>query len=107
MNSPDDKAKEFERRERELKEREQMIRLREIESELYQPASTPVYSTTKHQPPEKTAKRWKKLANIGKFFLLVVAVIVGMKVASWLAGAIIVGSIAFVGYKLFLEGDRK
>lgn len=107
MNSPDDKLKEIERREQELKEREQIIRLREMEEELYQPPLSPTHSTTQHQPAEKAPKRGKKLVKIGKFFLLVVAVIVGMKVASWLAGAIIVGSIAFVGYKLFLEGDRK
>lgn len=107
MTTPEEKERELERRERELREREQAIRLKELEEELNKTDDPPYYETQKHEPQEGKLKRWsKKLAKIGKFLGIVVAVIVSVKVAAWLTSVIIIGAIAWVGYKLFLEDDR-
>ncbi len=105
MNSHNnDQEDEFQRLERELQERERAIRLREIEAEINQP---PLYQTQKQQPPESSLKqRYGQLVNIGKFLGLVVAVVVAFKIASTLASVILVGAVAWVAYKLFLERDR-
>jgi hypothetical protein len=104
MNSQDDRENELQRRERELKAREHALRLRELETEVNQP---PLYPTVKHQEPEKPVKPWYgKLVNLGKFLALIVAVVVGIKLATSLATVLIVGTGAWVGYKLFLESDR-
>jgi hypothetical protein len=61
----------------------------------------------KHQAPESSPKRWYgQLVNVGKFLGLVIAVVVSIKVASSLAYVIMIGAIAWVAYKLFLERDR-
>ncbi|MDY6938854.1 MAG: hypothetical protein SWY16_14420 [Cyanobacteriota bacterium] len=107
MATPEERERELERRERELREREQAIRLKELEEELSTPEDTPYYTTQKHEPQEGKLKRWsRKLANIGKFLGIVVAVIVSLKIAAWLTSVIIVGGVGWVGYKLFLEDDR-
>ena len=104
MNSQDNQDNELRRRERELKEREHQIRLREIEAEINQP---PLHKTQKHQPPESSVKRWYgKLLSVGKFLAVVVAVVVAFKVAVSLAYVVIVGAVAWVAYKIFLEKDR-
>ena len=104
MNSQDNQDNELRRRERELKEREHQIRLREIEAEINQP---PLHQTQKHQSPESSVKQWYgKLLGVGKFLAVVVAVVVAFKVAASLAYVVIVGAVAWVAYKIFLERDR-
>lgn len=106
MNSQNDQENEFQRVERELHERERAIRLRDIEAEINE-AQPPTYQTKKHQPPESSLKqRYRQLLNVGKFFLLVVAVAVSFKIASSLATVILVGGVSWVAYKLFFERDR-
>ena len=105
---PHQKAKEEElrRREAELKTRELQIRMRELEAELEE---TPVQPTYKHEEPQKPTKKqtwYKRIPNIAKFLLMVLLVIVVMRIASWLFAAVLVLGLAFVGYKLFLEGGR-
>jgi Flp pilus assembly protein TadB len=104
MNFRNDKHKELQRREQELQAREQEIRLRELEAEINQPA---LYQTVKHRDSKGSLKqRFGQLVTIGKFLAIVVAVVVGIKIGTWLASLIIVGSVAWVVYKLFFEGDR-
>ncbi|NEP01382.1 MAG: DUF3040 domain-containing protein [Symploca sp. SIO2E9] len=109
MNSQDDKHKDLQRRERELQEREHSIRLREIEAELYK-QQPPLHQTVPLQKPQKSEgwlKRWqKRMVRLGKFAALIVVVVISYKVAVQLAGVIIVGTIAFVSYKLFIESDK-
>ncbi|MGK7872732.1 MAG: hypothetical protein AB4426_05285 [Xenococcaceae cyanobacterium] len=110
MNSHDDRDKELQRREKELQERERAIRLRELETEIYgkeEAQELPLYQTTKHEPPEGLLKRWgRKLANIAKFAGIVIAVVVAVKIATWLAMTILVGAVGWVAYKIFLEKDE-
>lgn len=106
MSSNRDREQELQRRELELQEREREIRLRELEAEIYQ-EQPPIHQTTKHEPPQKPKKPWlRKLVNIGKFFALVVVVILSIRVALWLAYASMVLGIAFIAYQLFFDGKR-
>lgn len=98
------KEEELGRREAELKARELQIRMRELEAEL---DATPVHPTYKHEKPSPKKRNWlKQLPSIGKFLLMVVAVIVAIRIATWLATAVLILGLGWVGYKLFLEGDR-
>ena len=102
MNSQDDQENKLRRREQELQAREHAIRLRELEAEI-----TPLSQTVKHQEPESSRKRWYgKLVSVGKFLAIIVAVVVSIKIATGLASVIMVGAVAWVAYKLFLESDR-
>ncbi|MDP8964247.1 MAG: hypothetical protein M3O33_09745 [Cyanobacteriota bacterium] len=104
MNSQDDKENELRRRERELQAREQAIRLRELDAEINQP---PLLQTAKHREPNSSLKPWYgKLVNVGKFLAVVVTVVIAIRVATWLATVIMVGAVAWVAYKIFLESDR-
>lgn len=104
MSSQDDQENELQRLERQLKEREHALRLREIEAEINQP---PIHETVKHKEVERAPKRWYgKIVPVVQFLAIVVAVVVAMRVAMALAYAVIVGAIAWIAYKLFLERDR-
>lgn len=109
MKSPEDKSRELARREQELRERENWLRLQEIEAELQQ-GEPPLYQTVPLQEAssEKPVKQWKqKLILAAKFFGLVIVAVAAVKVAAWMANLVIVGLVAFAGYKLFLEPQRK
>lgn len=109
MNSPNDKEAELRRREKELQEREQSIRLREMEAELYQKEqpSSSLAPTRKHEKPAgNLQQRYRQLFNVAKFLGIVVAVVIAVRIASWLAMIVMVGGVAWVAYKLFLEKDR-
>ena len=109
MNSQENRDKDLQRREKALQERERAIRLRELESELYQ-QDLPLQKTVPLQPKKQTEgwlKRWqRRLFKLGKFAALIIVVIISYKLAVQLAGVIIVGTIAFVSYKLFIEPDK-
>ncbi|MGQ4645998.1 DUF3040 domain-containing protein [Lyngbya aestuarii] len=109
MNSQNDQNKSLQRRQQELEEREQAIRLRELEAELYR-KEPPLYQTVSQDSQEKREsllKQWqRKLGRVAKFAALILVVIASYKIAVQLAGIIIVGTIAFVSYKLFLESDK-
>ena len=98
------KDRELQQREAELRKREIKIRMRELEAELEQP--TPVQATVTTDEPLSGRPWYKRLPDIGKFCLIVLAVIVAVRLATWLATAVMILGIAWAGYKLFLEGDR-
>lgn len=105
MNNPTDKEQELEQKERELRERERQIRLREMEDELYQ-KEAPLYETSKYSAPEKASPPWyRKLIRIGKFAGIVVAVVAAAYIGVWVAAAILVLTVAFVGYKIMFSGN--
>ncbi len=111
MNSPNSREEEIRRREKELQEREYALRLRELETEIYQqakPGEPPILPTVKHQPTESAMQqRLRQVINVVKFLGIVVAVVVAVRIASALAYAVIIGAIAWIGYKVFLEkGNR-
>lgn len=110
MNSPNRKEEELQQREKELQEREHALRLRELEAELYQQSPTsepPISPTSKHREPEgKLNQRFRQVVTVVKFLGIVIAVVVAVRIATWLATAVMVGGIAWIAYKLFLEKDR-
>ena len=109
MDSPDKKARELRHREQELRKREQEIRLRELESEIDR--SVPEHLTSKYEEPDSQVngklKKWRrKIIAAAQFTGIVIAVVVAVRIASWLATALIVGGIALIAYKMFIEEDR-
>ncbi|NET59876.1 MAG: hypothetical protein F6K47_28125 [Symploca sp. SIO2E6] len=104
MNSQDNQDQDLQRREQELKAREEALRLRELESEINQP---PLYHTSKEPPPEKSKKRWvSKLIRTGQFLGIVIVVIIAVRVAVQLAYLVMIGAIAWVVFKIFVDKGR-
>lgn len=104
MNSQDSKDEYLQQRERELQEREQALCLREIEAEINQPLS----ATAKHHKSKWSLnRRYKPIVEVAKFVGIVIAVVVVVRVVSRLAGAVIIGAIAWFGYTLFFKGNRR
>jgi Flp pilus assembly protein TadB len=102
MESQGDRHQELEQRERILREREIELRLREMDSEVQTP-NVSFHQTLKHQP-EKSEKLWVKKVIFGaKLFAIGVAALVAVKVASALAGVVIVALLGWMSYKLFFE----
>lgn len=106
MTSQHNRHDELEQRERLLREKEVEIRLREMEHKM-SANDTPFHQTVKHQT-ENSPKPWvKKLIIAGKLFALGVAALVAVRVASVLAGFVIMAVLAWVAYKLFFETRKK
>lgn len=97
MNNQDDKETELRLREQELREREIAIRLRELEAEVH--SKQPLHQTAASSQRLQS----KKFFTIGKFVVFFAAAILAIKVAAWIGGLIIVGSLAWVAYKLFFD----
>ena len=99
---------ELRQREDELRLREQEIRLKELELELNK-TDPPVSPTTKHVESGKKKSWLSNIPKFAKFGLMVFAsflvVVITWRIATLLVPMIMVGAIAFVGYKLYLEGD--
>lgn len=109
MNYPDKKTRELRHKEQELRKREQESLLRELEAEIDR--SVPEYLTSKYKEPDSQVngklKQWRrKILAVAQFTGIVIAVVVVVRIASWLATALMVGGIAFIAYKMFVEEDR-
>ena len=96
----------FAQREKELQERERQIRLQELELEL-EKKDPQLYETSKYDKPEKKKNsQLKKLIKVGKFLGIVVAVVAAVYISFWVAAAVLVVGIAWVGYKIIFEKDN-
>jgi Flp pilus assembly protein TadB len=110
MDSPDQKARELRHKEQELRKREQEIRFRELEAEIDR--SVPEYRTTKYEEPDSQVKegklkQWRrKIIAVAQFTGIVIATVVAVRIAFWLATVVIVGGIALIAYKMFFAEDR-
>nr|WP_243146825.1 hypothetical protein [Scytonema sp. UIC 10036] len=81
------------------------MRLRELDNQM-NADNAEVYQTVKHQS-KNFEKPWQKKAILGaKLFALGVIAIVAVKVASFIAGIVIIGLLGFVAYKLFFDQKR-
>ncbi|MCC5637821.1 DUF3040 domain-containing protein [Nostoc sp. CHAB 5844] len=106
MKSEEERRQELEQRERLLREREVELRLREIEADVHN-SQAPFHQTVKHQP-ENSQKPWVKKAILaGKLFALGVAALVAVRIASAIAGVIILAALVWMSYKLFFESPSK
>ncbi|MEM6448177.1 MAG: hypothetical protein AAF704_16675 [Cyanobacteria bacterium P01_D01_bin.123] len=103
-----DKPQHLQQELRELEDRERSLRLRELELEIEQPATDVQVEV---MPKESglvgsRLRRWRrKIVMAAKFFGLVIAIIVAVRVAAWLAGAVMVVGIAWLAYQLFFDSD--
>ena len=121
MNSNDDQEKELRRKQKELEEREKLLRLKELENEIYERAEREkedrirdqqkepdFYPTRKDNPPENKLVRWQKKAmNIVKFGGFMVAAFITIKVAYTLSLVIMITGIGWFAYKIFIEKDMR
>ncbi|MBD1884777.1 hypothetical protein [Microcoleus vaginatus] len=108
MNSPDKKTRELRHKEQELRKREQESVLRELEAEIDR--SVPEYLTSKYKEPDSQVngklKQWRrKILAVAQFTGIVIAVVVAVRIATWLATALMVGGIALIAYEMFVEED--
>jgi hypothetical protein len=105
MTSQNDRHEELEQRERQLREKEVELRLREMEQQI-SASDVPLYKTVKHQR-EKSQKPWmKKLILGGKLFAVSVAALVAVRIASVLAGVVIIVVLGWVSYQLFFASPK-
>ncbi len=103
--SDDSREQDLRQREAELRERELSVRLKEMEMEL-QKAKGDRLSTEVEPPTTRPGRirRWRRNAIEGlKLFAVVVAVIVAIRVAYWLASVMVVLGIAYLLYKFYFE----
>lgn len=108
MKSPEEREQELERLEKELRQKETELRLRELDAQVNED-KIQFYKTTKVKEQDKQGgKLWQSKAILGlKLFGIAVVAIIAVRVASVVASAVIVGTLVFVGYKLFLEKKNK
>ncbi len=117
MNIPNDKERDFNLRQAELKAKERELRLREMEAEIYQDQKSqqvdidpPVSRTTKHEPPDSSIQKFgRKMVKFAKFTGFVVAGIaiikIGFFIGMWVTYLMMAGIIAAIGYQIFLKED--
>jgi len=110
MDSPEKKARELRHKEQELRKREQEIRFRELEAEIDR--SVPEYRTSKYEEADSQVKegklqQWRrKIIAAAQFTGIVIATVVAVRIATWLATVVIVGGIALIAYKMFFAEDK-
>lgn len=100
---------DLEQRERELKRREQELRLRELEAELARHQSAPsgeppLYETLKDTSTQNRQLK-RKVVRILQFGACFVGAIALVRLASWLAGILMVAALAGLLYVLFFSKD--
>lgn len=105
MKEEKDKKDELEQREKELQDRERQIRLQEMELEL-EKKEPPIIVPDIIEPEKKNKLELRKLLKIGKFLGIVVAVVAAVYIGFWVAAAVLVVGIAWVGYKIIFDKER-
>ena len=105
-----DEQQELIRREKELKEREQAIRLRELELEINQEEQANFYQTSLHEPKPGFLQVWgRKLVKAGKFIGIVIVssavIMMALRLSIWLTHVAIIGIVAFFAYQLVRKDD--
>ncbi len=109
MNSTDKKSRQLRHKQQKLRKHEQQILLRELESAI--DSSVPAYLTIQYNEPDtqtnsKLKQQWRRkiIAN-AQFIGIVIAVIFVVRMASWLATALVIGGIALIIHKTLFEED--
>jgi hypothetical protein len=107
--TPEEHSKELERIEREIRQRETESRLRDLESksnkqeiQFYQTSRVP-----HNQSEQAKGKLWKPKVILGlKLFGVGVVALALVRVAVVVANLLIVGTLLFVGYKVFFDKKK-
>lgn len=97
MNSQSSNDEELHRHEREL-------RLREIEAEINQPSLSRIAND--QEAKGALNRRHKQIREVTKFVGIVIAVVVAVRVARWLATAVVISAIVWIVYTIFFKNDR-
>jgi Flp pilus assembly protein TadB len=106
MKSPDEYDEMVQRIERQIREKETQHVVPEQKKEENKIQEVKFYNTTKHEA-ENSGKLWQKKAVLGlKLFGVAVVGIVAVRVASFVAGVVIIGALVFVSYKLFFDNNK-
>ncbi|MEG3858448.1 hypothetical protein [Microcoleus sp. herbarium12] len=108
MNSPEKNARELRHKKQELRKQQQQMLLGELAAEIDR--SVPAELTSKdgaadYQTNNKRQQWRRKILGASQFFGIVIAVIVVVRFAYWLGTALIVGGLALIAYKIFLEEE--
>ncbi|WP_017326144.1 hypothetical protein [Synechococcus sp. PCC 7336] len=105
MASKHPSERDLRQREAELKQRELALRLRELEVDLARGNEGRRQTVAPAKRPNKIRRWWQMAVNGLKFFAVVVAVVAAVRVAFWLAGALMVLTVSWLIYKLFFESS--
>ena len=109
MNATEKNSRELRHKKQELRKRKQEILLRELESEIDRALPTYLinkYEETDSQTNSKLKQQWRrKIIATAQFAGIVIAVVFVVRIASWLATALIVGGIALIVHKTFFEEE--
>ncbi|MBF2005821.1 hypothetical protein ACF3DV_17905 [Chlorogloeopsis fritschii PCC 9212] len=105
MESEEDKYKHLQRIEHQLRQKETEQRLQELEAEIHA-KDINVYKPIKDKPEASGKLRQTQVILGLKLFAFAIVTIAAVKIASVLAGVIIVGTIGFVAYKLFFTEKK-
>ncbi|MFH7026125.1 MAG: hypothetical protein ACHBN1_12145 [Heteroscytonema crispum UTEX LB 1556] len=105
MKSPEDYDKEMQRIQRLLQEKEKRMQVPQSNPENYS-QDAKLYKTVKHQPENSGNLSQKKVILVFKLFGLAVATIVAVRIASIVAGIVIVGALTFIAYKMFFQSEN-
>ncbi len=100
MNNNDRKEQELRAREQKLEQRALELRLRELDAEI-NPRSVPFYPTQKDQDQKLTRTLKQDLVNVAKFSGLFLGGVAVVYVSQWLAWITVFASVAAAGYFWF------
>ncbi|MBE9094641.1 hypothetical protein [Tychonema sp. LEGE 07203] len=108
MNYPDQKAREIRHKKQELRKRQQELLLSELAAEIER--SVPAHLTSNYEEPDSKTnsqiKQWRrKILATSQFAGIFIAVVVTVRVAYWLATALIIGVIALIAYNIFFPEE--
>ncbi|MBE9183299.1 hypothetical protein IQ270_00805 [Microcoleus sp. LEGE 07076] len=109
MNYPDQKARELRHKKQEMRKRQQEFLLSELAAEIDR--SVPAYLTSNYdeeqdsKPNSQIKQRRRKILAAAQFTGIVITVVITVRIASWLATALIVGVIALIAYKSFFAEE--
>ena len=109
MNATEKNSRELRHKKQELRKRKQEILLRELESEIDRSVPTHLinkYEETDSQTNSKLKQQWRrKIVATAKFVGIVIAVVFVVRIAYWVATALIVGGITLIVHKTFFEEE--
>ncbi|WP_293130303.1 hypothetical protein [Microcoleus sp. bin38.metabat.b11b12b14.051] len=108
MDFPDKNAREVRHKKQELRKHQQEILLAELAAEIERSVPAELISqdsTADIQTNNKLLQWRRKILGAAQFFGIIIAVIVLVRFAYWLGTALIVGGIALIAYKIFLEEE--
>ena len=106
MSSLDPQDQEFQERETLRREQELSLRLKEMEQEINGMSRDRSGDHALKQPSKKLSlmRRWRRNIVAGiQFFAVVVAVIVAIRVAFWLASIVMVLLVSYLIYEIFFH----